>query len=129
MVFPPGEASAERGRVQGPGRAEADPGPGTVTVGLLVLQIASGSGAGSRTSRSVRVAGRPSAFVDDPIALIGDAVTVISSDLGLVQGRPAAGQVGLGGLQSPLGRLGAGLGLLDPDVVQGQGGQPLALGD
>jgi hypothetical protein len=45
------------------------------------------------------------AFVDDPITLVG-------SDLGLVQGRPAAGQVGPGRLQSLLGRLGAGLGLL-----------------
>ena len=32
-------ASAERGRVQGPGRAEADLGPRTVTVALFLTAI------------------------------------------------------------------------------------------
>jgi hypothetical protein len=74
------------------------------------------------------VPGRPVAFVGDPVALVGDAVALLSSDLGLVQGLTAAGQVGLGGLQGLLGGLGAGLGLPHPGIVQGQGGQPPALG-
>jgi hypothetical protein len=63
-----------------------------------------------------------------PVAFVGDAVALLSSDLGLVQGLTAAGQVGLGGLQGLLGGLGAGLGLPHPGIVQGQGGQPPALG-
>jgi hypothetical protein len=88
------------------------------------------------------VAGRPVAFLGDAVALVGDAVAVIGHALtlvngslalvgngpGLVKRRPALGQVGLGGLEGLLGGLGAGLGLSDPDVVQGQGGQPLTLG-
>ena len=74
------------------------------------------------------MAGRPVAFVGDPVAFVGDAVALLSSDLGLVQGLTAADQVGLGGLQGLLGGLGAGLGLPHPGIVQGQGGQPPALG-
>jgi hypothetical protein len=105
---------------------------------------------------SVRVTGRPVPFVGDAVPLIGDPVTVISGPLariseavalvggmvalvgeafpllgsviGLIQGGPAAGQVGMGGLEGLLGGLGADLGLPHPDIVKGQGGQPLPLG-
>jgi hypothetical protein len=63
-----------------------------------------------------------------PVAFVGDAVALLSSDQGLVQGLTAAGQVGLGGRQGLLGGLGAGLGLPHPGIVQGQSGQPPALG-
>jgi hypothetical protein len=81
------------------------------------------------------VVGRPVPFVGDAVALIGhalalvgEAVALIGGDSGLVERRPAPGQVGLGGLQGLFGGLGVGLGLPDPGVVQGQGGQPLTLG-
>ena len=63
-----------------------------------------------------------------PVAMVGDAVALLGGDLGVVKCGPALGQVGLGGLQGLLGGLGAGLGLPHPSIVQGQGGQPPALG-
>ena len=72
--------------------------------------------------------GGPVARIGGMVALVRDAVALLGSDLGLVKRGAAPGQVGLGGLEGLLGGLGAGLGLPDPDVVQGQGGQPLPLG-
>lgn len=86
-------------------------------------------------SYAVALVSGPVALVREAVTLIGgmvafagEAVTVVGSDLGLVQCRPALSQVGLGGLEGLLGRVGTGLRLPDPDIVQGQGGQPLALG-
>jgi hypothetical protein len=70
----------------------------------------------------------PLALVSGMVALVSEPLALLSSDVRLVECRPALGQVGLGGLEGLLGGLGAGLGLPDPGVVQGQGGQPLALG-
>jgi hypothetical protein len=67
------------------------------------------------------------ALVGGVVALVGDAVAFVGADLGLVKGSAALGQVGLVGPQGLFGGLGAGLGLPDPGIVQGQGGQPLAL--
>jgi heme A synthase len=78
------------------------------------------------------VAGRPVALVSDAfaviggmVALVGDAVALVGGDMSVVKRRPALGQVGLGGLEGLFGGLGTGLGLRDPEIVQGQGGQPL----
>ena len=79
-------------------------------------------------SDAVAVIGGPVALVSGMVTLVSDAVALIGSDLRLVERRPALGQVGLGGLEGLLGGLGPGLGLTDPEIVQGQGGQPLTLG-
>jgi hypothetical protein len=92
------------------------------------MRWSAGAVAPSPTLGSVRVPGRPVAVVGDAVTVISGPLTFVGSVLGLVQGRLAAGQGGLGGLQGLLGGLGATLGLLDPSVVQSQGGQPLALG-
>jgi len=77
---------------------------------------------------AVAVVGHTLTRISGLVALVGDSVALISSALRLVKRRPALGQVGLGGLESLFGGLGAGLGLPDPNIVQGQGGQPLTLG-
>jgi hypothetical protein len=81
-----------------------------------------------RISKALALVGGPLALVSHMVALVGGPVAFLGRDLRLVNGGLALGQLGLGGLQRLFGGLGPGLGLPDPDVVQGQGGQPLALG-
>src|SRR5512133_3807120 len=68
------------------------------------------------------------ALLGGVVALVRDAVALLGGDLSPVERRPALRQVGPGGLQGPFSCLGPPLGLRDPEIVQSQGGQPLALG-
>jgi hypothetical protein len=74
-------------------------------------------------------------FIGDIVALVGDVVALVGGPLsGIggvlrpIQGRGPSGNPGLGCPQRLLGRLSAGLGGLDPGVVDGHGSDPLALG-
>jgi hypothetical protein len=75
------------------------------------------------------------AFVGGPLSLVGQVVALVSGPLpsldvvlGLVQRRRPSGQPDLGCLQGLLGLPGPRLGCPNPSVVDGQGGDPLALG-
>ena len=74
------------------------------------------------------MAGLPVPVVGSLLALVGEAFPVVGSDLGLVQCGPALDEARLRGRKGCFGRSGTGLGLPDPGVVKGKGGQPLALG-
>jgi hypothetical protein len=83
----------------------------------------------------VAVIGQALARISGPLTLISQVLTrisgpvaLISRGLSLVERGAALSQVGLGGLERLLGDLGSGLGLPDPKILQGQSGQPLALG-
>jgi hypothetical protein len=103
----------------------------------------------TRVGITVALVGEVVAFVGSPLPLVGEVVAVISSPLPLVsevialvsgplplveivpapvQGGGASGQPGLGRLQRLLGRPGPRLGRPNPSVINGQSGDPFALG-
>jgi hypothetical protein len=71
--------------------------------------------------------GGPVAIVGGVVALVGGPLPRVEVVLGPVEGGGATGQPGLGRLQRLLGLPGPRLGRPDPGVVDGQGGDPLAL--
>ena len=78
--------------------------------------------------------GGPLPFIGGPLAIVGDVVALVGGPLprievvlGPVQGGGASGQPGLGRMERLLGLPGPRLGRPDPGVVDGQGGDPLAL--
>jgi hypothetical protein len=68
------------------------------------------------------------AFIGEVVALVGGPLSYIGDVLGSVRGGGASGQPGLGPLQRLLGRLGAASAARRRGVMDGHGGDPLALG-
>ena len=81
----------------------------------------------ARVGGPLPLIGGPLAIVGEVVALVGGPLPRIEVVLGPVQGGGASGQPGLGRLQRLLGLPGPRLGRPDPGVVDGQGGDPLAL--
>jgi hypothetical protein len=76
------------------------------------------------------------AFISSPLALVGKMVSFVGGTLarvgvvpGPVQHRGVSGQPSLGRLQRLLGLPGPRLSRPNPSVIDGQGSDPLALGE
>jgi len=114
---------------------DSRPGPAQVVVARSLLILGGTGHLLGVVGGLVRCVSGPFALVSGPLSFIGDVVALVGGPLSFIGGvlRPihgcgASGQTGLGCLQRLLGRLGAGLSGPDPGIVDGHGGDPLALG-